>query len=148
MSLPVWLSPSVGTNGSPDKMPWDRELDTPGPAGPGGPPGAGPLPLDGDKGADSFIPGPPSTVPGPAGPPGPGGGGGLMIPLPIDGISGMDAFPIPGPRGAAGAGGTPSVYATGTFTTPTGNFVNMTKIIILTGAQRATLEGTAQLRIN
>lgn len=40
-----------------------------------------------------------------------------------------------------------SEYAPGTFTIATGQFLVMTKNLILTSTQRATLVGTARLRI-
>lgn len=40
------------------------------------------------------------------------------------------------------------VYAPGSFTIPTGGFGHMVKRLTLTSTQRATIQGTAQLRIN
>lgn len=40
-----------------------------------------------------------------------------------------------------------SKYAPGTFTLPTGQYIVMTKNLILTSTQRATLVGTSRLRI-
>lgn len=38
-------------------------------------------------------------------------------------------------------------YATGSFTVPDGKYVVMSRHLILTGAQRVTLQGTSTLRI-
>lgn len=63
----------------------------------------------------------------------------------------LEPMMIPGPRGATGAaggGGANTLYAPGTFVVATGNFALFGRRMILTGAQRATLQGTAALRIN
>jgi hypothetical protein len=39
-------------------------------------------------------------------------------------------------------------YAPGTFTAPTGIYVQMVKRLILTGSQRATFQGDSRLRID
>lgn len=102
--------------------------------GDSGPPGyAG---ADGVAGADGTDgdPGAPGTD-GLMGPPGPSG---------EDGEAG-----VPGPAGATGAPGSggSSAYATGSFTILNGEYKVMAKRLILTGTERATIEGDGRLVI-
>lgn len=93
----------------------------------------------------------------------PGVAGGWLVLLPTQrgpaGPPSLEVLPplepmmIPGRRGATGAagagggGGGNTLYAPGSFTVATDNFAFHSRRLILTGAQRATLEGTATLRI-
>jgi hypothetical protein len=126
-------------------MPWDREVDTPGPSGPPGSPGAGPLPLDGERGADSFVPGPPGT-----GTPGTPGRSVPASPLPLDGRDGQDAFPLPGPPGTSIASTVDpfiGAYAPPSFTITTEHYAIMARHLKVTGVRRVTLQGTAHLQL-
>lgn len=49
--------------------------------------------------------------------------------------------------GLPGAGSPPTAYAAGSFTIATGNFRIHAKTLILTGVERATIEGTGRLVI-
>jgi hypothetical protein len=54
----------------------------------------------------------------------------------------------PGPAGPTGpAGGAIGPYAPGSFTVATGQYYNMSRHLILTSTQRATLQVNATLRI-
>jgi hypothetical protein len=80
----------------------------------------------------------------------------------VNGIPGAALFILPDSpddpdepilvRGLTGATGSTSdpfqgVFATGSFTIPTGKYAVMSKQLILTGAQQVILQGTARLRI-
>lgn len=102
---------------------------------------------------------------GPQGPQGEQGDTGPQGPQGIQGIQGIQGVQGPpgndgaegpqgpeGPEGPEGPQGPPgsganTLYAPGSFTVATGNFFLGVKRLTLTGAQRATLQGTARLRI-
>jgi len=69
--------------------------------------------------------------------------------VPTEAAPPREPMMIPGARGPAGAAADPyqGSYAPGSFVVPTGKYVVMSRRLTLTGAQRATLQGTAALRI-
>lgn len=162
----------IGDDGLPGE-----DSHVPGPFGPQGPIGPIGIGLPGEEGLpgeDSYIAGPIGPrgpqgdrgyvgdsgedgqdgmpVPGPQGFTGPQGIVGPMGPIGMDGEPGEYDFHIPGPIGAtgpAGSGQDPTLgsFAPGTFSIPTGKYAVMSKSLILTGSQRATIQGTGVLRI-
>lgn len=108
-------------------------------------------------GIDGRDPEPAMVIPGKAGVAGAAGGvGATGKTVIIPGLDGRDApepMVIPGTKGAAGAAGgglDPLIasYAPGTFVVPTNKFAILSRRLILTGAQRATVQGTGALRID
>lgn len=97
-----------------------------------------------------VIPGKPGT----AGGAGATGATGKSVIIPgLDGRDAPEPMVIPGTKGATGAAGgglDPLIasYAPGTFVVPTGKFAQISRRLILTGAQRVTVQGTGALRID
>jgi len=78
---------------------------------------------------------------------------GFVGPQGIQGIQGIQGLPgTNGTNGNDGAPGTPGAFVNsnspGSFTIPTNSYAVMSRRLQLTGAQRATLQGTGRLRIS
>ena len=150
-------------------LPGDVVYDcTSGGSGTAGSAGASVVGMDGEDGADGMpVPG----TPGPAGSAGAQGLPGASI-VEVDGLDGEDGFHIPGDKGATGAPGIPGfgmdgedgsdgmqippapvtnpiigTFTPGSFTIPTGQYVDQMRRLQLTGSQRLTAQGTGHLSI-
>lgn len=147
----------------------------PGPAGAAGG-GIGPPGRSGEDGRHFYIPGPPGQqgntgaaglqgeqgipgrnaeeplrplmIPGPKGDTGSQGLQGLMGPPGRNAEEPARPLMIPGPTGATGAAGSSSTtYLQSSFTVATGNWRDHVKELQMTGANRATIQGTGRLSI-
>lgn len=103
---------------------------------------SGARPFDGADGEDGLTIVGPQGVPGQAAP---------LAMLFMEGEPGADAMVIPGPAGASGSASITDplsqAYAPGSFTVADGKYAVMSRHLQLTSTQRATLAGTATLRI-